>query len=142
MLYVELIALVCKCKSFFLTLVHTSWTICVWRSLVFQIVGRSHWWSLYLSMLQSGLQLKSTILILFFLWLVKSLKNLYIIGLDHSTYIISIAKIPSKKIVPLICSVEFLSGEVVLYFYKSTIPPYMEYCCLVWANVLSCYLEL
>ena len=32
-----------------------------------QIVGRSHWWSLYLRMLEKGLQLKATALLVFFL---------------------------------------------------------------------------
>ena len=32
----------------------------VWRSFAFQIVGRSHWWSLYLRMLGKGLLLKTT----------------------------------------------------------------------------------
>ena len=44
--------------------------------LVFQIVGRSHRWYLYLKMLGKGLLLKTTALLVFFLWLVKSLKNL------------------------------------------------------------------
>ena len=46
------------------------------ESLVFQIVGRSLRWSLCLRMLGKGLQLKTTALLVFFLWLVKSLKNL------------------------------------------------------------------
>ena len=46
------------------------------KEFVFQIVGRSHWWSLYLRMLGEGLLLKSTTVPVFFLWLVKSLKNL------------------------------------------------------------------
>ena len=50
----------------------------LWSSLVFQIVGRSHWWSMYLRMLRKGLLLKNTSLLVFCLWLVKSLKNLYI----------------------------------------------------------------
>ena len=29
-------------------------SICVWRSLVFQVVRRSHWWPLYLRMLKKG----------------------------------------------------------------------------------------
>ena len=48
------------------------------RAFVFQIVGRSHWWSLYLIMLGKGIPLKTTTL---FPWLVKSLKNLQIIQL-------------------------------------------------------------
>ena len=47
----------------------------------FQVVGRTNWWSLYLRMLGKGLQLKTNSLLVFFLWLVKSLKNLQII--DH-----------------------------------------------------------
>ena len=49
--------------------------ICLKESF-FQIIGRSHWWSLYLRMLGKGLLLKTTALLVFFLWLVKSLKNL------------------------------------------------------------------
>ena len=48
----------------------------VLRSLVFQIVGRFHLWFLYLRMLGKGLLLKTTALLVFFLWLVKSLKSL------------------------------------------------------------------
>ena len=46
------------------------------RSLVCQIDGRFHQWSLYSRLMGEGLQLKTTILLIFFLWLVKSLKNL------------------------------------------------------------------
>ena len=62
--------------------------------------------------------------------------------LDWGSYIISIAKTASKKIGPLIRSMKFLSPEVALYIYKSTIHPCMEYCCHVWAGAPSCYLEL
>ena len=49
---------------------------CLKESLVFQIVGWFHQWLQYLRMLGKGLQLKTTALLVFFLWLVKSLKNL------------------------------------------------------------------
>ena len=49
--------------------------------------------------------------------------------LDWGSYIISIAKTASKKIGALIHSMKFLSPEVALYLYKSTICPCMEYCC-------------
>ena len=49
--------------------------------------------------------------------------------LDWGSYIISIAKTASKKIGALIRSMKFLSPEVALYLYKSTIHPCMEYCC-------------
>ena len=58
------------------------------------------------------------------------------------TMIIPIAKAASKKIGALICSMKFLSPEVALHLYKSTIWPCMEYCCYVWAGPPSCYLEL
>ena len=37
---------------------------------------------------------------------------------------------------------KFLSPEVALYLYKSTMWPCMEYCCHVWAGAPGCYLEL
>ena len=55
------------------------------------------------------------------------------------SYIIFIAKAASKEIV---CSMKFLSPEVAMYLYKSTICPCMEYCCQVWAGASSHYLEL
>ena len=62
--------------------------------------------------------------------------------LDCGSYIISIAKTAFKKIGALIRFMKFLSPEVALYLYKSTICPCMEYCCHVWAGAPSCYLEL
>ena len=62
--------------------------------------------------------------------------------LDWVSYIISTAKTASKKIGALIFSMKFLSPEVALYLYKSTIRPCMEYCCHVWTGAPSCYLEL
>ena len=61
--------------------------------------------------------------------------------LDWGSYIIAIAKIASKKIGALIRSMKFLSPEVALYLYKSTINACMEYCCDVWAGAPSCYLD-
>ena len=37
---------------------------------------------------------------------------------------------------------EFISPEVALHLYKSTIRPCMKYCCHVYANASGCYLEL
>ena len=62
--------------------------------------------------------------------------------LDWGSYIVSIAKAASKKIGALIRSTKFLSPEVALYLYKSTIRPCMEYCCRVWAGAPSCSLQL
>ena len=58
--------------------------------------------------------------------------------LDWSSYIISIAKTAPKKIGALIRSMKFLSPQVALYLYKSTICPCMEYCCHIWAGASSC----
>ena len=55
---------------------------------------------------------------------------------------LSLAKTTSKKIAALIRSMKFLSPEVALYLYKSTIHPCMKYCCHVRAGAPSCYLEL
>ena len=62
--------------------------------------------------------------------------------LDWGSYIISIAKTASKKTGALIRSMKFLSPEVALYLYKSTIRSCMKHCCHVWAGAPSCYLEL
>ena len=61
--------------------------------------------------------------------------------LDLGSYIISVAKTAAKKIGALIPSMKFLSPEVALYLYKSTIHSCMKYC-YVWAGAPSCYLEL
>ena len=62
--------------------------------------------------------------------------------MDWDSCIISIARTASNKIGTLIRSVKFLSSDVALYLYKSTIWPCMGYCCHVWAGAPSCYLEL
>ena len=62
--------------------------------------------------------------------------------LDWDSYIVSIAKTASEKVEALIRSMKFLSPEVALYLYKSTIRPCLEYCCHVWAGTPSFYLEL
>ena len=72
----------------------------------------------------------------------KMLRLTFSSKLDWESYIISIAKTASKKIEALIRSMKFLSPEVALYLYKSTIPSCMEYLCHVWAGALSCHLEL
>ena len=73
-------------------------------------------------------------------------KNHYLrcwVSLDWSSYIVSIPKSASKKIGTSIRSMKFLSPEVVLYLYKSTIRPALQgYCCHVWAGAPSCFLEM
>ena len=60
--------------------------------------------------------------------------------LDWGFYMISIAATVSKKI--LIRSMKFLSSEVALCLYKSTIWSCMECCCHVWAGATSGYLDM
>ena len=72
----------------------------------------------------------------------KMLELTFSSKLDWGSYIVCIAKTASKKIGALIRSMKFLSPEVALYLYKSTIRPCMEYCCQIWAGAPSCYLEL
>ena len=54
--------------------------------------------------------------------------------LDWVSYIICIAKTASKKIGALIHFIKFLSPEVALYLYKSTIQPCME--CFVMSGLV------
>ena len=53
------------------------------QGLVFQIFGRSHWWSLYLRILVVSLLLKTTALLVFFLWLVVFKKLVNDMIVDH-----------------------------------------------------------
>ena len=63
----------CELNLWAWTFAHISWTLqCAWMSLVCQIVGRSHRWSLYLRMLRKGLMLKTTALLVFFMWSIRS----------------------------------------------------------------------
>ena len=56
--------------------------------------------------------------------------------LDWGSYIICNAKTASKKIGALIHSMKFLSPEVALNLYKSTIRRCVEYCYYIWAGAL------
>ena len=47
-----------------------------------------------------------------------------------------------QKIEALMRSMKFVSPEVALNLYKSTMRPCMEYVCNVWAGAPRCYLEL
>ena len=64
----------------------------------------------------------------------KILQLIFFSKLDWGSCIIFIAKTASKKTGALICSMKFLSSEVALYLYKSTIHLCMEYCCHIWAG--------
>ena len=72
----------------------------------------------------------------------KMLGLIFSSKLDWGSCIISIAKAASRKIGAMIRSVKFLSPDVALYLYKSTVRPCMEYCCHAWAGAPICYSEL
>ena len=77
-----------------------------------------------------------------------SMLQTQLVSLDQSNNtgaILSFARTASNKIRALIYSVKFLSHEVALYLYKSTIQLCMEYCRThthVWTVAPSCYLKL
>ena len=62
--------------------------------------------------------------------------------LSWKNYIIAIAKSAAMKVGSLIRSRKFLSRESILYLYKSTIRPSMEYCCHLWSGAPAIYLGL
>ena len=62
--------------------------------------------------------------------------------LDWGFFIVSITKSVSKKIGTFIRSMTFLSPQVALFLFKSTVRSCMEYCCHEWAGTPSCYFEL
>ena len=72
----------------------------------------------------------------------KMLGLIFSSKLDWGSYIVSIAKTASKKIGVLILPMKFLSPEVVLYLYKSTMRRCIEYCCHLGPGAPSCLLEL
>ena len=64
-------------------------------------------------------------------------------GMSSQEYLVNAGVLNgSMKIGALIRSMKFLSIEVVLYLYKSSTRPCMEYICRVWAGAPSCYLKL
>ena len=79
--------------------------------------------------------------------ILKEKSSFKMLGLTFSSklywgsYIISLAKTASKKIGTLIRPVKFLSHEVALYLCKSTIRSCMEYCCHVWVDAPTYFLE-
>ena len=54
--------------------------------------------------------------------------------MDWKPYIQSIAKAASRKVGSLFRAQRFLSPESILYLYKSTIRPCMEYCSHIWGG--------
>ena len=75
-------------------------------------------------------------------------KHFRLLGLTFSddftwnTYIESIAKSAARKVGSLFRSRNFLSPDSILYLYKATIRPCMEYCCHIWAGASTNSLKL
>ena len=84
----------------------------------------------------------SLITLLLLMWKWMGLGKNFSSKLDSGYYIFSIAKTTLKKIGALIRSVKFLSRELALDFYKSTIRTSMEYCFHVRVGAPSCYLAM
>ena len=58
----------------------------------------------------------------------------FTLTMDWKPYIQSIAKAASRKVGSLFRAQRFLSPESILYLYKSTIRPCMEYCSHIWGG--------
>ena len=61
--------------------------------------------------------------------------------LDWGPYKISVDKPLPKIIGVLMCSTKFLSLEITLLLYKSSVRPGKEYCCHVWASAAKCHVN-
>ena len=59
-----------------------------------------------------------------------------------SLYREDIAKAAGKKVGSLYRVSKLLTSDIILYLYKATIRPCMEYCCHVWAGASSTSLSL
>ena len=55
-------------------------------------------------------------------------------SMDWKPYIQPIVKAVSRKVGSLYRAQRFLAPESILYLYKSTIRPYMEYCSHIWGG--------
>ena len=71
----------------------------------------------------------------------KTLRLTFYFKLDGDSYIISVAKTAFKKTGVFVLWSFFLQ-RLLAVSHKSTIQPFMEYCCHFWASAPSCYLEL
>ena len=78
----------------------------------------------------------------------QELADTRLLGLDLTSnlswnkYIRSIAKRASQRIGCLYRARQYLPPTVMLYLYKSTIRPVMEYCCHIWTGAPTCHLSL
>ena len=74
--------------------------------------------------------------------------DMRLLGLDFSTsatwerYITGVAKSASMRVGCLYRARKYLHPEAILYLYKTTIRPLMEYCSHIWAGASACHLSL
>ena len=74
--------------------------------------------------------------------------DLQLLGLDISSnaswekYNLGIAKSASMRVGCLYRAKQFLHPEAILYLYKATIRPLMEYCSHIWGGASACHLAL
>ena len=73
------------------------------------------------------------------LWLTLDWIGLNWIGTLTSSQLLKLAP---RKLEPWFVLRSFFSLAVVLYLFKSTIWPCLEFCCCVWDGATNCYLEL
>lgn len=57
-------------------------------------------------------------------------------------YIESIVTSAARKVCSLCRARQFFSPESILYIYKSTISPCIEYCCHIWSDASARHLEI
>ena len=62
--------------------------------------------------------------------------------LSWKSYIQSVSKQVAQRIGSLYRASRFLPPRTVLYLYKATIRPVMEYCCHLWAGAPKAHLSL
>ena len=63
-------------------------------------------------------------------------------NMNWNSYIESIAKTAARKVGSLYRARKLLTPESILYLYKATIRPCMEYCCHIWAGASATSLSL
>ena len=98
---------------------------------IFQLAGKTHLVSFDWSKNTGAIDVEMNASVLEEKSSFKMLGLSFSFKLDWGSYLISIGKTAFKKIGAFICSMKFLSPEVALDIFKSTIQPCMKYCCHV-----------
>ena len=64
----------------------------------------------------------------------RLLRLVFTPNLDWKSYVQSVAKQASQRVRSLFRSLIYLTPETILYLYKATTPPCMEYCSHIWSG--------